>query len=560
MNEDIQLITSQFEALKTFEGKSMPKPNFLGISEHVFSYGNAYVSRQSNTSNGSNDGASSRESSFLRRLQGWTSQATLPERSIDMHALVSKEVLQYNLEERNAVYEEIHGVRSLCPDESAPGMLDNALEQLAEELFKLPQKQKRAYAQSQQYNDTYVNEPDFRLRFLRAELFDAKKAALRMARFLEVCVEFFGVDKLRSPIRLTDFSRKEMKVFNMGRIQLLPYRDRSGRRIVVGIPSHDHVRQEARIRGKIHFYLWLVASESVESQRRGIVFVTIQNPSLSDSTTTGSTSSNHGENFSDLQEQSKLPSIEFLKLSMAHRQALPIRMSACHLCTPDTPFYGVFQSLITAVMTGDRCRVKVHVGHDVENRYQLNGYGIPLDQLPITESGKIKTTYFKKWIQFRKNLEDPKSDFCQSKLSIVECPGVADVVFRPSQSMMCHPGNVTFRSLVESEHYKHNVATTRGEKAQITNGVIQEIRNLGGRFLVWDNRNFWVELTNEKQIYSKSATFFRNSKISAIAKINRRKVQNWTYDFAGGDGKRRKTDSDEESFSGSCTSLKICRL
>jgi len=114
--------------------------------------------------------------------------------------------------------------------------------------------------------------------------------------------------------------------------------------------------------GKIHFYLWLVASESVESQRRGIVFVTIQNPSLSDSTTTGSTSSNHGENFSDLQEQSRLPSIEFLKLSMVHRQALPIRMSAYHLCTPDTPFYGVLQSLITAVMTGERCRVKVHVG------------------------------------------------------------------------------------------------------------------------------------------------------------------------------------------------------
>ena len=225
----------------------MRKPNFLGSSGHISGDGNAYSSRQSNTSNRSNNGTSSSGNSFFHQLQGWSSHATLPKRSIDMGALISKEMLQYNLEERNAVFEEIHGVRTLCPDESAPGMLDNALEQLAEELFALPQKQKRAYARSQQYSETYVNEPDFRLRFLRAELFDAKKAALRMTRFLEVCLEFFGVENLMRPIRLTDFSRKELKVFNIGRIQLLPYRDRGGRRVVVGIPSHDH-RVEAKTR------------------------------------------------------------------------------------------------------------------------------------------------------------------------------------------------------------------------------------------------------------------------------------------------------------------------
>mmetsp|Transcript_23852 Transcript_23852/g.50240 ORF Transcript_23852/g.50240 Transcript_23852/m.50240 type:complete len:125 (-) Transcript_23852:3218-3592(-) len=120
---------------------------------------------------------------------------------------------------------------------------------------------------------------------------------------------------------------------------------------------------------------------------------------------------------------------------------------------------------------------------------------------------------------------------------------------------MCHPGNVTFRSLVESEHCKHNIATTREEKAEIIEGVIQEVRNLGGRFLVWDNRNFWVELTNEKQMYSKTAIFFRNSKISAGAKRNRQRIQSCTYAFAGGDGKRRKIDFDEESCPHFCTSL-----
>jgi hypothetical protein len=169
--------------------------------------------------------------------------------------------------------------------------------------------------------------------------------------------------------------------------------------------------------------------------------------------------------------------------------------------------------------------------------------------LPITESGKIKTTHFKKWLQLRKIIEDPNPDsnFRRDMKAIVECPGLNDVVFRPSQSTMCHPGNVMFRGLVESKHFEHSIALTREAKIEITNSVISEIKKRGGRFLAWNNLTWWTELTDERVIYSKIAVFFRNSKVSAKAKSNRQSIKSSTYIFTGTDSdimddKRRKID------------------
>lgn len=178
-------------------------------------------------------------------------------------------------------------------------------------------------------------------------------------------------------------------------------------------------------------------------------------------------------------------------------------------------------------------------GEDIENRYKLTGYGIPLDQLPITESGRVKTTHFKKWLQLRKNIETLRLD--EDKQSIIECPNLNDVVFRPSHPTMCHPGNVMFRGLVESKHMDHSSAPTREAKINVTRSVLSAVRQLGGRFLVWNNDTWWTEITDEKVIYSKISVFFRNSKVSAKAKSNHQNTISSTYIFVKQD-KRRKID------------------
>ena len=173
---------------------------------------------------------------------------------VDVGSLINKEMLKYDIKERNAIYEEVHGVGSICPDESQPGMVETALDNLMQEIEAMPINKKSAYQESLKFPYSYVHTNDFRLRFLRAALFDPKKAAVRMTCMLDFFSEVFGPYILERPVRLSDFSKKELKIMNSGRIQLLPYRDRGGRRVVVGVPSQEHNRYDPLTRVSVLFY------------------------------------------------------------------------------------------------------------------------------------------------------------------------------------------------------------------------------------------------------------------------------------------------------------------
>lgn len=146
--------------------------------------------------------------------------------------VLSKELLQMSLQDRNAINEEIHGVQTFAREET-PEMLGESLAKMEAEINTIPIK--IAFDKSQQYPNTYVNSDDFRLKFLRCELFEEKKAASRMVKFLDMVSELFGDFALRRQIQMSDFSREEMQAFRVGHQQLLPYRDRSGRRIFTSV-------------------------------------------------------------------------------------------------------------------------------------------------------------------------------------------------------------------------------------------------------------------------------------------------------------------------------------
>ena len=155
----------------------------------------------------------------------------------DAAAVVAEQLSRLSFDDRNAIQEEVHGISCLAPEET-PEMRESALRLLSTELDKI-QHESPAYDECQRlYGDaSYVNGTDFRLRFLRTERFDAERAAGRLTKFLDFMVEIFGSFVLRRPVRLSDFTDEEIRQFGArGDFQLLPFRDRSGRRIfaVVG--------------------------------------------------------------------------------------------------------------------------------------------------------------------------------------------------------------------------------------------------------------------------------------------------------------------------------------
>jgi hypothetical protein len=207
--------------------------------------------------------------------------------------------------------------------------------------------------------------------------------------------------------------------------------------------------------------------------------------------------------------------------------------------------------------------------------YRLQGFGIATDTLPFTSTGKIKTIYLKQWLKLRMFLEQPLYNYNQYASSptsasasestsntnratfLVECPQLNDVVFRQGTNAMYHPGNVRFRSLIESKqehdeqlHHQKNQKNEskqeHDEQQQLKNKknvpyntnrsiswrpikeivieLMDDVKRNNGRFLIWndskDNNTAgdgggatgggtgpgggcWFTLTDKKQIFHK---------------------------------------------------------
>jgi hypothetical protein len=182
--------------------------------------------------------------------------ATIPNssRAKEVDDLLSKELYQLSFADRNAINEEIHGVRCLAPNET-PEFLHQSLSNLQRELDAMPYKP--AYDKAQAYardpstaKTSFVNTTEFRLKFLRCELFDAATAAVRLTKYLDLIAEMYGLFALQRKIQLTDFSKHELQILRAGYFQMLPFRDRSGRRVMcivgnMGIQYDPSVRVRA---------------------------------------------------------------------------------------------------------------------------------------------------------------------------------------------------------------------------------------------------------------------------------------------------------------------------
>ncbi|VEU40843.1 unnamed protein product [Pseudo-nitzschia multistriata] len=439
--------------------------------------------------------------------------------------LLSNELLQLSLQDRNAINEEIHGVQNFAPEET-PEMLSKALRDMQDEINRTPNK--IAYDHSQEFPQTYVNSEGFRLRFLRSDLFEVRKAAKRMLSFLDLLLEIFGDFALRRQIQMSDFNREEMQLFRAGRMQLLPFRDRSGRRIFVSVGGFG-IKSSLVTRVKILIYLMLSASEDVETQRKGITSVVWPGTKMPE-----------GDKVNNI----KLDRVIFLKRVYDN---LPIRTCSLHFCLPDTPFFHMMRTLFVLSMSHYMQRMKFHVGENIELQYCVKGYGIPVELIPLTDTGNIKTTYLKQWIKLRRMIEVVKMTGGNNddSSSIIECPGSNDVIFRSGTSMSCHGGNVRFRCMIESKHEIPSIVS-QTTQAELAEQLIEEIESLGGRFLEWDNRGYWREIDDRLRIHTKVALSIRDFKYKTKARRNQQTNQSYTYLFQGQDGNKRKRVPDPE--------------
>jgi len=414
-------------------------------------------------------------------------------------SVLAREFLSLSFKDRNAINEEMHGVSCLLPEET-PELIDASLEKLEHEFSLIPSQEKKMYElcqerygskNSSQAGGSYVNDRDFRVRFLRCELYDAAKSARRIAAFLDVVVDLFGEYALRRPMRLSDFTEDELHVFRMGNLQLLPFRDRSGRRIIAAVEGLA-IQFDSTLRFKILYYLWWCAGEDVETQLKGVVVVIWP--------------------VSDIAVKHLRDNCGKIETLQKQVHGSSVRACAFHFCVDDNPFFHVLKTIFAMTLNkSKRSRLKFHVGQVTELQYLVKGYGIPVDHIPLTGTGNVKTQNLRVWLKLRSTLEDPKEESAEN---IIECPGSSDVLFRPSKLIKGHPGNVKFQSLIEYYHEKGLGITAASKR------IIADIFEDNGRILVWEKRGWWTKVTDPGQMQFKVSVSFRDYK-----KKNRGKPQ-----------------------------------
>ena len=140
-----------------------------------------------------------------------------------------------------------------------------------------------------------------------------------------------------------------------------------------------------------------------------------------------------------------------------------------------------------------------------------------------------------------------------TSMKMIECPYLNDVVFRQGTSAIGNPGNVTFRSMIESKLNADNndsssnkdkdntgiivddttnskttttkttTITTATNKMMKTKRIVHEImdelkNNSNGRVLIWNEKGWWDVLLNEEQIYLKIEYIVREIRNTILKK------------------------------------------
>ena len=150
--------------------------------------------------------------------------------------------------------------------------------------------------------------------------------------FLKFTSELLGDFVAERPIQIFDFdTKKEQIALQNPRLQYLPFRDRSGRRVFVGVGACGF-NIDIALRSKIIMYLHWVASEDIETQRKGVVIIEWPFDERHEGT---------------MWEKSIRPSMKNqVRINIRKDyDSMTIRVASLHLCYSDTPFFRALSAL-----------------------------------------------------------------------------------------------------------------------------------------------------------------------------------------------------------------------
>mmetsp|Transcript_44786 Transcript_44786/g.108194 ORF Transcript_44786/g.108194 Transcript_44786/m.108194 type:complete len:553 (-) Transcript_44786:12-1670(-) len=408
-----------------------------------------------------------------------SSSSRSKEEEKDVDVLLTQGMTRLTFEELQQEQEDLHGVSATISEEKVEVQV--LLDTLDEHLNGM--KMGTAFAFAESLNRDFCQNYDFRMMFLRANRYDPKVAAKQIIKFLDIKLELFGLEKLTEEITLKDLTLEDKQDLLAGSMQLLPFTDRAGRRIVLEVPglrTGKSLRSE--LRARIYFSMNAIKSLAIPS--RGIVFI----------------------NYLQGQYPDKLKGAGFVE-NMKVGLSMPYHIAGFHICVDDAISVAIGKAAIAITPDKFRSKIKIHHGSPVECQYLLSTYGIPPETLRLTADNDLILDDHLSWYQH-----------CLQQESIVESssplqdqntnePNKNDVVFIGKRTK--GNGNERLRGLAARYSGPYSAGGPK-ERRELVDSMIAEIKRGGGRFLKLDSSCASWEEVPISEIREKITQMFRN--------------------------------------------------
>ncbi|KAL3932678.1 MAG: hypothetical protein SGBAC_010738 [Bacillariaceae sp.] len=305
-------------------------------------------------------------------------QNTKQESSDEMKPIedfLAAEFSQLSAEEKTKALSDMYCVEDLNEN---PGM---AQQSLVDFEIRLQNGMFPIYEAAWNQNRAYVEDPLFRLKFLRANMYDVSKSVNQLVNFLGHKATYFGLDKLARDITLHDLNQEDMDLMLSGFYHIQDGEDQSGR-VVVYMLNHLLGKCKAETLIRVNYYIWFnILLPLPAVQKKGIVAVywDLTKP---------------GENIA-------LPGLHWMVSVLDYMQSVPVRFSASHICAKTGIGSGMLNNYVVgftlkAMPQYVRVRSLLHQGSDVELQYHLQRHGLP-DTFPVDSNGNVRRGILNVW-------------------------------------------------------------------------------------------------------------------------------------------------------------------
>jgi len=419
----------------------------------------------------------------------------------DLSSLIASELTKLSLEDRVKALEEVHGVVENIEED--PEEIKRLIEQVKEELKRLRYKQ--AYEKAAFLSTNYVNNPEFVLPFLRADNYNPRHAAIRLAEHFKFKLELFGEHTLVRDILYDDLTADEQLILNSGFVQRLPSSDTAGRQIVVCNMSE------------------FLKIGNLKNVCRAIWYLTVRTSQIHTKVTTMGVVGVYfahgiGNIFEKLYTNKRT---DFANGTGFMQNALPYKLASVHFCF-DSNFGSAIQNVIMmALGRSARVRLRSHCGSRIECEYALKSFGIDIDTFRTNSS-----TSDQEWVNLSKSLDESHRNELQTRI----LPRLNDVLLGRGRPFQLYSGNLALTSKIDENRARYTVAK-KMDKKTITIEIVEQIHESGGRFLRKVNGNKggnmdWEEVDFETARLKVSHSFRTMSKGSE---------ENWNNGGKGGE-------------------------